>query len=189
MTAPPRDITKLLLAWGGGDSNALDELMPVVHDELYRRARHYMAGERQGHTLQATALVNEVYLRLVDARRVRWRDRSHFFAVSAQLMRRILVDFARARGSHKRGGDAQRVTFDEALAVSCEPDLDLIALDDALCKLAVVDERKAKVVDLRFFGGLTAEESAAVLGIAARTVRQDWEFAKIFLLRTLETGE
>ena len=181
-----QDVTQWLLAWSQGDARALDRLMPLVHAELHRLARRYMGGERPGHTLQATALVNEAYLRLIDSSKVRWQNRAHFFAVSAQLMRRILVDFARSRHYLKRGGDAQQVSFDEALVVSQEPDEDLVALDDALTVLTRVDARKAKVVELRFFGGLSVEETAEVLKVSADTVMRDWSFAKSWLLREIE---
>lgn len=180
-------ITDLLLAWNDGDGRALDRLMPLVNDELHRLAHRYMAGERTDHPLQTTALVNEAYLRLVDSSRVRWQNRAHFFAVSAQLMRRILVDVARARQKQKRGGDAVRVTFDEALSISHEPSPALIALDDALQALAAVDPRKSKVVELRFFGGLSVDETAEVLKVSPITVMRDWALAKAWLLRELDT--
>ena len=156
-----------------------------MHDELRRIARRCLAGERGGHSLQATALVNEAYLRLIDARHVDWHNRTHFLAIAARLMRRILVDVARAKGYHKRGGGAVRVTFDEALVVTNEPGQDLVALDDALAALADVDERKARVIELRFFGGLSVEESAAVLKVSVDTVMRDWTLAKAWLLREL----
>jgi RNA polymerase sigma-70 factor, ECF subfamily len=180
-------ITKLLLAWSDGDEQALDRLMPLVHDELHRLAHRYMAGERPDHPLQTTALVNEAYLRLVDSSRVRWQNRAHFFAVSAVLMRRILVDVARARQKQKRGGDAVSVTFDDALAISHEPNPALIALDDALKALAAIDARKSKVVELRFFGGLSVDETAEVLKVSSVTVMRDWAMAKAWLLRELDT--
>jgi RNA polymerase sigma factor (TIGR02999 family) len=182
----PQEITELLLAWNQGDEQALDRLMPLVHRELHRLAHHYMAGERPGHPLQTTALVNEAYVRLIDSSRVRWQNRAHFFAVSAKLMRRILVDVARARAQLKRGGDAVQVSLDDAMDVAREPGADLIALDDALTMLAAFDERKSKVVELRFFGGLSVEETAEVLGISAVTVMRDWGLAKAWLLRELE---
>ncbi len=174
-------ITDLLLAWGAGDSNALDALTPLVYNHLHRLARHYMAGERPGQTLQATALVNEAYLRLVDSDRVRWQNRAHFFALAAQLMRRILVDAARARGNQKRGGDLHKTALDEALVISSRPDPDLVALDDALVDLAAVDPRKAQVVELRFFGGLEEKEIAHVLEISIDTVQRDWKTARAWL--------
>jgi RNA polymerase sigma-70 factor (ECF subfamily) len=181
-----QEITQLLLAWNQGDEQALDRLMPLVHGELHRLAHRYMAGERPGHPLQTTALVNEAYLRLIDSSRVRWQNRAHFFAVSAQLMRRILVDVARARAKLKRGGDTLQVSLDEAMDIPREPGVDLIALDDALKTLAAFDERKSKVVELRFFGGLSVEETAEVLGVSVMTVMRDWGLAKVWLLRQLE---
>jgi RNA polymerase sigma factor (TIGR02999 family) len=180
-----QEITRLLLAWNGGDEQALNQLMPLVHGELHRLAHRYMAAERPGHPLQTTALVNEAYLRLIDTSRVRWQNRAHFFAVSAQLMRRILVDVARARAKLKRGGDAIQVSLEEALEVSPTPGADLIALDDALHVLASFDERKSKVVELRFFGGLSVDETAEVLKVSPITVMRDWNLAKIWLLREL----
>ena len=182
----PTEITELLLAWNQGDPQALDRLMPLVQDELHRLAHRYMAGERAGHPLQTTALVNEAYLRLIDSSRVRWQNRAHFFAVSAQLMRRILVDVARARKKLKRGGDVVQVSLDEAMVIPHEPGADLVALDEALTTLAAFDERKSKIVELRFFGGLTIEETAEVLEISPMTVMRDWALAKIWLLRELE---
>ena len=181
----PHGVTELLLAWGQGDQSALDKLVPLVYDELYRLAKRYMARERTGHTLQTTALVNEAYLRLVDLKSVRWQNRAHFFAISAQVMRRILVDFARSRNYQKRGGGARLVSFDEALNISQQQDADLIALDDALNTLASVDERKSKVVELRFFGGLSVEETAHVLKVSEDTVMRDWKMAKVWLLREM----
>jgi RNA polymerase sigma factor (TIGR02999 family) len=179
-------ITDLLIAWHEGDARALDRLIPLVHDELRRLAHRHMRGERRGHQLQTTALVNEAYLRLVDSTRVRWQDRAHFFAVSAQLMRRILVDMARARLKRKRGGGVLRVAFDEALGVSGTPGPELVALDDALRALAEVDERKSRVVELRFFGGLSVEETAAALGVSPVTVMRDWAMAKAWLSREMQ---
>ena len=180
------DVTQLLLAWSEGDRAALDRLMPLVHAELHRLARHYVSRERAGHTLQATALINEAYLRLVEARRVRWENRAHFFAISARLMRQILVDFARSH--RKRGGAARQVSFDQALAVSRKPEEDLAALDEALAALAALDARKGRVVELRFFGGLSVEEAAEALGVSPETVRRDWRLAKSWLHRRL-SGE
>jgi RNA polymerase sigma factor (TIGR02999 family) len=179
-------ITQLLLAWHEGDEQALDRLMPLVHDELHLLAHRYMAGERPGHPLQTTALVNEAYLRLVDSSRVRWQSRAHFFAVSATLMRRILVDAARARRQLKRGGDVIQVSLDEAMGIPSEPGADVIALDAALTALAAFDERKSRIVELRFFGGLTVEETAEVLKVSVMTVMRDWSLAKVWLLRELE---
>jgi RNA polymerase sigma factor (TIGR02999 family) len=188
MTTPSsQEVTELLLAWNSGDEAALQKLMPLVYDELHRLAHRYLSGERAGHMLQTTALVNEAYLRLVDASRVQWQNRAHFFAVSAQLMRRVLVDFARARQYQKRGGGAQQVSLEEALVVSVDRGAELIALDDALTTLAAADERASKVVELRFFGGLSIEEAAAVLGISPETVKRDWSWAKVWLLRELSS--
>jgi RNA polymerase sigma factor (TIGR02999 family) len=184
----PSDVTQLLLAWGKGDDAALERVIPLVHAELRRIARRHMAHERVGHSLQATALVNEAYLRLVDVRLMKWQDRAHFFAMSARLMRRILVDFARSRGYQKRGGGVEKVTFDEALVVSNERGGDLVALDDALIALAEVDARKSQVVEMRFFGGLSVEETAEALHVSPETVMRDWKLAKAWLLRELKSG-
>ena len=173
------------MAWGKGDEDALNQLIPLVHEELRRIARRCMAGERAGHSLQATALVNEAYLRLIDVQHVDWQDRAHFLAMSARLMRRILVDVARSKRYQKRGGGAVRVTFDDALAVTNQPGQDLVALDDALQALATVDGRKARVIELRFFGGLSVEETGAVLKISVDTVMRDWKMARAWLLREL----
>lgn len=186
MASGDSDITGLLLAWGDGDAKAFSALMPLVYDHLYRLARHYMAGERPGNTLQATALVNEAYLRLVDSQRVRWQNRTHFFALAAQLMRRILVDLARSRGAGKRGGDLDRITFDDGVAVCGRPDPDLITLNDALTSLAVADARKAQIVELKFFGGLEEKEIAQVLGISVDTVQRDWKIARAWLYGQLK---
>ena len=179
------DVTALLIKWRGGDKAAIEKLLPLVHGELRRIAKRHMAGERPGHVLQATALVNEVYLRLVDIHRVQWQDRAHFFAMAARLMRRVLVDFARARKNQKRGGALHRVTFDQDLAIASETPDDLIDIDDALRALAAQYERKSQVVELRFFGGLSVEETAEVLKISPETVMRDWKFAKNWLLREL----
>ena len=188
MTQPStHEVTQLLQAWTTGDEHALAKLTPLVYEQLHRVAQHYMAGERSGHTLQTTALVNEVYLRLVDCKQINWQDRAHFFAVSAQLMRRILIDFARSRNFQKRGGAAPHMSLEEVPSVCCEPDTNLLALDDALKSLASLDERKSKVVELRFFGGLSVEETAEVLKISIATVVRDWNLAKDWLLRELST--
>ena len=184
--AAVKDVTQLLLAWNRGDQSALEKLIPLVHDELHRLARRYMRRERAGHTLQTTALVNEAYLRLIDADNVHWQNRAHFFAISAQLMRRILVDFARSRNYAKRGGAAHRVSLDEARDLAGERGSDLVALDDALSGLARVDERKSRVVELRFFGGMSVEETAEVLQVSPETIMRDWKFAKVWLLREME---
>jgi RNA polymerase sigma factor (TIGR02999 family) len=181
----PAAVTTLLRAWRRGDQAAMERLAPLVYDQLRRRARHYLRGERPNHTLQPTALVHEVYLRMVKLDHVDWHDRAHFFAVAAQNMRRVLVDSARARRYQKRGGGAINVTFDEALAVS-DRSPDLVALDDALDVLAAQDERKARVVELRFFGGLTNDEIAAALDISTDTVTRDWQMAKLWLRRELK---
>jgi RNA polymerase sigma-70 factor (ECF subfamily) len=190
MTAPsPEQVTRLLKAWRLGQDAALEELVLLVHQELRRLARRYMYGERVGHTLQTTALVNEAYLRLVNSRQVNWQNRAHFFAISAQLMRRILVDSARARGYQKRGGGVPKVTLDEALMGPKEKGQDLIKLDDALKTLAEVDLRKSKVVELRFFGGLSVEETAEVLKVSPDTVHRDWRLAKAWLQCEMSKGK
>ena len=186
LTHSPKEITRLLVAWGDGDRSALEELAPLVHTELHRLAHHYMGRERHGHTLQTSALVNEAYVRLIDWKEVRWQNRAHFFAVSAQLMRRILVDFARDRQYLKRGGGALRVSLGEAEAFSVERGADLVALDEALTGLAEVDRRKGQVVEMRFFGGLSVEEVAEVLKVSKETVMRDWRLAKAWLLRELD---
>lgn len=186
MTPPTQqEVTELLLAWHSGDKTALDQLVPLVYDQLHAAAHRYLNRERAGHVLQTTALVNEVYLRLVDAQRVHWQNRAHFFAISAQLMRQILVDFARRRQKLKRGGQAHQVSFDEALTIVPERSADLVALDDALHALEKLSPRQCKIVELRFFGGLTEDETAEVLGISPRTVRSDWGLAKVWLLREM----
>jgi RNA polymerase sigma factor (TIGR02999 family) len=178
-------VTALLIDWRAGDGGAVEKLIPLVHAELRRIAKRHMAGERQDHLLQATALVNEVYLRLIDIRRVQWQDRAHFFAVAARLMRRVLVDFARAEKNQKRGGALHRITFDQNLPVAGDTPDDVIAIDQALQALAVEYERKVQVVELRFFGGLSVEETAEVLKISQETVMRDWKFAKAWLMREL----
>jgi RNA polymerase sigma factor (TIGR02999 family) len=190
MSVPPiEQVTELLQAWSQGRDAALDELLPLVHQELRRLARRYMFAERAGHTLQATALVNEAYLRLVNSRQVNWQNRAHFFAISAQLMRRILVDSARSHGDQKRGGGIPKVTLDECLVGPQEKGQDLVALDDALNALSGVDARKAQVVELRFFGGLSVEETAEVLKVHPNTVLRDWRLAKMWLKREITRGE
>jgi RNA polymerase sigma factor (TIGR02999 family) len=189
MAAPsPQEVTRLLLAWNEGEQAALDKLIPLVYAELRRVAHRYMRRERLGHSLQTAALVNEAYLRLIDARNVRWQNRAHFFAISAQLMRRILVHSARSRNFAKRGGGAQRVCFDEALVGSKEQGQDLVALDDALTTLAATDPRKSQVVELRCFGGLSVEETAEVLKVSPDTVLRDWRLAKAWLAREMREG-
>lgn len=181
----PRDVTQLLMAWNDGDESALEKLVPLVYGELRRLARRHMQRERPDHTLQTTALINEAYLQLVDIRNVHWQNRAHFFALCARLMRRILVDFARSRHYAKRGGGAQPLSLDQSVLVSPGHSPDLVAVDDALQALAKVDARKAQVVELRFFGGLTLEETAEVLKVSPETVRRDWRLAKVWLLRQL----
>jgi RNA polymerase sigma factor (TIGR02999 family) len=179
-----RSVTGLLTAWSAGDDTALPELIPLVHAELRNVARRLMRGERDGHTLQTTALVNEAYVRLVDLTQVRWQDRAHFFAMSARLMRRILVDHARSRTYLKRGGRSHRISLDDDV-LAVDRGADLVALDDALAALAAIDARKSEVVELRFFGGLTVEETALALRVSPETVMRDWRFAKTWLLREL----
>ena len=179
-------VTQLLRAWRQGDAAALDRLVPVVYQKLRRLARHYMAGQRPGHTLQATALVNEAYMRLIDCEQVNWKDRAHFFAISAQMMRRVLVEFARSRQYQKRGAGARKTSLDEGVIASPQRGQDLVALDDALQALAAEYPRQAQVVELRFFGGLSVEETAEVLHVSAITVMRDWQLAKVWLARELK---
>jgi RNA polymerase sigma factor (TIGR02999 family) len=178
-------ITDILVAWGGGDEDALERLLPLVHDELRRLARYQMHGERAGHTLQTTALVNEAYLRLVELGRMRWQDRAHFFSMAARFMRRVLVDHARARHSQKRGGGVPHVPIEDTVVAALERGSDLVALDEALSVLAQVDPRKSRVIELRFFGGLDVAETAEILGVSVETVTRDWRMAKVWLLRHL----
>jgi RNA polymerase sigma factor (TIGR02999 family) len=185
MGSPTAEVTRLLQAWSGGDHAALDRLTPLVYAELRRMAGRYMQRENPGNTLQATALVNEAFLRLVDVTGVRWQDRAHFFAISAQMMRRILVDAARARGSGKRGGGAVRLDINESIDAPPQPDSRLVDLDEALESLAQFDARKAKVVELRFFGGLSVEDTAEVLKISPQSVMRDWKLARAWLMREL----
>jgi RNA polymerase sigma-70 factor (ECF subfamily) len=186
MSSPITDVTQLLRAWSEGDESALEKLTPLVYQELHRLAHQYMKRERTDHTLQTTALVNEAYLRLARSAAIEWRDRAHFFAVSAQAMRRILVDMARARGYAKRGGGARHVGLDQTAVMSSpEAGADLLALDEAIAALSAVDGRKARVVELRFFGGLSVEETAAVLNVSTDTVMRDWSLAKVWLLQKL----
>ena len=185
MAGPSASPTDLLLAWGRGDQDACDRLMPLVYDELRRLASQYMRREPVGHTLQATALVNEVYLRLVDVERIQLEGRGHFFALAARMMRRLLVDSARARGNDKRGGRLRRVPLDEASDALADSGLDFEALDDALQKLESIHPRKVQVVELRFFGGFSVEQAADTLRVSTDTVKRDWRFAKLWLLREL----
>jgi RNA polymerase sigma factor (TIGR02999 family) len=177
----PQEITQLLHGWRSGDRSALDKLMPLVYDELRRLAHRYMQRERAGHILQTTALVNEVYLQLIDTSRVNWQDRAHFFSISAILMRQILVHFARSRDAQKRGGGFTKISLSAAADFASEPEADLVKLDDALEGLAKIDPRKAKVVELRFFGGMTLEETAEVIKVPVETVSRDWHLAKTWI--------
>ncbi|MDX6612329.1 MAG: hypothetical protein QOD75_1515 [Blastocatellia bacterium] len=189
MTAPessPHEMTQLLAAWSDGDREALDKLLPLVEHELHRLAHRYMNHERDGHTLQTTALVNEAYLRLIDQREMRWQNRAHFFAIAAQMMRRILIDHARKQAYAKRGGGARKVSLDEVDALTDERAQELVALDEALAGLARIDERKSRVVELRFFGGMSVEETAEVLKISTDTVTRDWHRARAWLHRELK---
>jgi RNA polymerase sigma-70 factor (ECF subfamily) len=183
------NVTELLTAWSGGNEAALDKLVPLVYQELHRTAHRYMVRERSGHTLQTTALINEVYTRLVDLQGMSWQNRNHFFGICANLMRRVLTDFARSRRFHKRGGNAIHVAFDEAMFGGLERAAGIVALDDALTALAAIDGRKSRVVELRFFGGLSVEETAQVLNVSPETVMRDWRLAKVWLFRELSEGD
>jgi len=185
MEPSAHQVTQLLQAWSEGEPGALDRLMPLVYQELHRLAQAYMAHERPGHILQTTALVNEAYLRLVDTAQANWRNRAHFFGACSQVMRRILVDWARSRQALKRGGEARPLELEEALVVADEPGADIVALDDAVTALAALDPRKGQVVEMRFFGGLSVEETAEVLKTSPETVMRDWKFAKSWLRREL----
>ena len=184
-TPSPYEITQMLIAWNKGNEDALAQLTPFVHSELRRIAKRYMAGERTGHLLQPTALVNEAYIRLIDWKNVEWKNRAHFFGLAAQIMRRILVDFARARGREKRGGDGLQVSLSAAENLAPRKSADLVALDDALQKLAELDARQARVIELRFFGGLSLKETAEALDVSTATVRRDWSLAEAWLFREL----
>lgn len=187
MPASPQDqVTELLARWSEGDSAAIEKLTPLIYDELRRLAHKHLKREREGHTLQTTALVHEAYVRLVEQTNVHWQNRAHFFAVSAQVMRHILVDYARKSGSAKRGGDAQRVTLDEGAMISGERASELVALDEALNSLAEIHPRRSKVVELRYFGGMNNKEAAAVLKISEASIERDWRFAKAWLYRELQ---
>ena len=188
MAESPQEVTQLLQAWSGGEQGALDRLAPVVYRELHRLAQRYMAQERPGQTIQATALVNEAYLRLVDYSNLRWQDRAQFFGLAAQLMRRILIDHARSHHYAKRGGGARKVPLDEVVVLTEERAADIVALDDALTSLAAFDPRKSQVVELRFFGGLNIEETAEVLNLSSMTVRREWRWAKAYLHREISKG-
>lgn len=184
---PSNDVTQLLVNWSQGDPKALEALTPVVYDELRRLARSYLRRERPDHTLQSTALVHEAYLKMVDQRQVRWQNRAHFFGVAAQIIRRILVDHARAHKADKRGADAVKLSLDEAMAIPEERQIDLVALDDSLNSLASFDIQQGRIVELRFFGGLSIEETAEVLGVSPATVKRDWAMAKAWLYRDMTT--
>jgi RNA polymerase sigma-70 factor, ECF subfamily len=186
--ASPQGVTQLLKAWGNGEQQALDQLMPLVYTELHRLAHRYMGRERSAHLLQPTALVHEAYERLVNLKDVSWQNRAHFFGVSAQLMRRILVDYARSRRYNKRGGEWRQVPLNEAVAVFRDRRTDIVALDDALRTLAEIDARKSSVVEMRFFGGLSIKEVAEVLKVSQETVMRDWRLARVWLLRELSKG-
>ena len=186
VSSEPSQITRLLLDWRGGNATALDQLIGVVYPELHRIAHRYMRRQSGGHSLQTTALVNEVYLKLIDSDRVNWHDRDHFFAICSQLMRRILVDSARRRQSQKRGGDRLQVTLDDGAAMTDGNAIDVVALDEALRRLAELSPRQAQIVELRYFGGLTEEQVAATLNISSRTVRRDWNVARAWLYRELD---
>jgi RNA polymerase sigma factor (TIGR02999 family) len=188
MAQSPQNVTQLLVEGSKGNREALDQLLPIVYEELRRQAARYLRRERAGHTLQTTALIHEAYIRLIDQRSVQWQNRAQFFGVAAQLMRRILVDHARTRKRAKRGGSNLRVSLDQAMAVTKDPDLDLIALDEALQRLAEIDAQQSRVVELRFFSGLSVEETAEVLGISPATVKRDWSVAKAWLHREI-TGD
>lgn len=179
------EVTRLLLDWSKGDKTALDKLMPLIYEELRRLAHRYMSRERAGHTMQTTALVNEAYVRLVNRKNVHWQDRAHFFAIAAELMRTILVDHARSHASTKRGGGARKLSLDEALVVSQERAADVVALDEALRALALIDPKQSRIVELRFFGGLTIEETAEVLDLSAATIKREWSTAKAWLYHEL----
>lgn len=180
-----QNITHLLKEWSDGDQRALDELTPLVYEELRQQAARYLRKERPGHSLQATALINEAFLRLIDVKNVQWQNRAHFFGIAANLMRRILVDHARRRDAEKRGGTQMRLTLDDAFAIAKEPAVDLLAIDEALDRLAAIDEQQARVVELRFFSGLSVEETAAALGVSPKTVKRDWSVARAWLRREI----
>ena len=184
--SPSQGVTRLLLAWRQGKQDALDQLIPIVYEELRQQAHRYLQREQRGHSLQTTALINETYLRLLDCNKIGWKNRAHFFAITAQMMRRILVDYARSRRSQKRGGGREKTTLDENLTFSTARNSDLVALDDALNALALIDERRSRVVELRFFGGLSIEETAEVLGVCPDTVVRDWRLAKVWLAREVK---
>jgi RNA polymerase sigma factor (TIGR02999 family) len=185
----PQEITQLLRAWSDGDQTALERLAPLVYAQLHRLARGYMRGERPGHLLQSTALINEAWLRLIDSKDIEWHNRAHFFGAAAQMMRRILVDFARERGAARRGGSAQPVALEDAVLVSADRGAEILALDEALDTLAEFDARKSQIVEMRFFGGLSVEETGEVLKVSPRTVKREWNLARAWLYRELNNEE
>jgi RNA polymerase sigma factor (TIGR02999 family) len=188
MTPPspqPHELTQLLIGWSNGDKAALDKLMPLVYEELRRLARHYMSREHRGHTLQTTALVNEAYLRLIEQQNVSWQNRAHFFGITARLMRQILVDNARSRQAAKRGGAQVKLSLSKVDRLSSQPDVNLIALDEALGRLETINPQQSRIVELRYFGGLSIEETAEVIGISAATVKRDWSIARAWLRREI----
>ena len=185
----PQNVTQLLIAWNGGDKDALDKLLPIVYDELRRQAARYLRRERPGHTLQTTALIHEAYLRLIDQKSVHWQNRAQFFGIAAQMMRRILVDHARTKHRAKRGGSDVRVSLTDATSVTKDPDLNLVELDEALNRLEKIDPQQSKIVELRFFSGLNVEETAAALQISPATVKRDWKVAKAWLHREISHDE
>ena len=189
MAQNSHEVTQLLIQWSNGDKAALDKLMPLIYEELRQLARHYMNRERAGHTLQTTALVNEAYLRLINRKQVHWQNRAHFFAIAAHLMRSILVDHARSHAYAKRGGGARKIALDEALAVSQQRAADVVALDDALKRLAEIDPQQSRIVEMKFFGGLTIEETAEVLGLSPATIKREWSTAKAWLYHELNRNE
>ncbi len=189
MAQNSHEVTQLLIQWSNGDKAALDKLMPLIYEELRQLARHYMNRERVGHTLQTTALVNEAYLRLINRKQVHWQNRAHFFAIAAHLMRSILVDHARSHAYAKRGGGARKISLDEALAVSQQRAADVVALDDALKRLAEIDRQQSRIVELKFFGGLTIEETAEVLALSPATIKREWSTAKAWLYHELNRNE
>ena len=189
MAQNSHEVTQLLIQWSNGDKAALDKLMPLIYEELRQLARHYMNRERVGHTLQTTALVNEAYLRLINRKQVHWQNRAHFFAIAAHLMRSILVDHARSHAYAKRGGGARKIALDEALAVSQQRAADVVALDDALKRLAEIDPQQSRIVELKFFGGLTIEETAEVLALSPATIKREWSTAKAWLYHELNRNE
>ena len=189
MPQTPQNVTQLLLAWKGGDKDALDKLIPIVYDELRRQASRYLRRERAGHTLQTTALIHEAYVRLVDQKNVQWQNRAQFFGIAAQLMRRILVDHARAKHRAKRGGSNIKVSLTDAMALTKDPNQNLLEIDEALTRLAAIDEQQSKIVELRFFSGLSVEETATALEISPATVKRDWSVAKAWLHREIERNE